>query len=204
MIITVTNFCENIGKTSLVVFLSNYLIQLNKFQNVFVIDCGMDNLVSSIYHKEKENISKNIRLDVVTESNRELLINDIVLSNLNKSSDLYIVDLKANFEKEMLSLLKNSNFLIVPFANFSEVLKSTIEFGKLTKSFFDTEVFFLENFYDPKRKPDNNLRMELNQYGTIIEDEISKIANFKISFVNLNDQFRFKRTFDKLSYSLFD
>lgn len=204
MIITVTNYCENIGKSTIVVFLSNYFLTTKKFKNIFIIDCGKHNTISSIFKKEEVNITSNIKVDVLTDANKNIVLNEIVLSNLQASEDLYIVDLKADFEKDFVKIIKWSNSIIVPFANYSNILDSTISMGKLSSSIDVCNVFFIENFFNKKSSTNGIQKKDLSNYGFLIDEAIPNITNFKTSFLNMNDQFRFRKVFDALSYSLFD
>lgn len=205
MILTVTNFCQNIGKSILTIYLSKYFLKQRNFDNIYIIDNGKNFLVESIFNAEKDRINLNIFLDSVSNDKINILNNVEILSRLKRQNTLYIVDLKADFNLEMTNLLQHSNAIICPFAYYDNVLESTIEFGKFLEKIYTGDVYFLNNFFDNNISCNQKLIDTLPEFGSIIESPIFYTNNLKRSFLSVyNDELVFRKAFEELSFSLFD
>ncbi|MCT2409984.1 hypothetical protein NZD88_20710 [Chryseobacterium antibioticum] len=205
MILTVTNFCQNIGKSTLVIYLSKYFLKHRNFDEVYIIDNGSDLLLENLFHSEKEKINLNILMDSVSDEKINILNNIMILSKLKEQKTLYLVDLRADFKGDMVNLIKHSNAIISPFAYYDNILSSTIEFGKFLENFYDGNVYFLNNFFDKNISCDQNLIYTLSSFGSIIESPIFFTNNLKRSFLSVyNDELVFRKAFEELSFSLFD
>lgn len=207
MIITIANWCHKIGKSTISVFYSDYLLQNNIIENAFLIDATDDNFIYDLFVSEKNKIEKNVYVDFVNDDNINLLQNENILFELSESNNIYIVDLKSNFDKNYFQLIKYSNFILVPFANYEDVLNSTYKFSEfLNDKLIDdfTKLLFIENFSLENNFKQFETREELNSFGEILDEKICMYENLKLSFLPVqNDTIAFKDCFSEITQIIF-
>ena len=204
MIISVTNFCQNIGKSTIVIYLAKYLIKQNYFNEINIIDGSDDQLLMTKFKSEESSIPEKIYVDVITKDNIAFISNLEILLKLKEQNKLYIVDLKPDFEFSMLNLLKYSDAIISPFASDDQIIQSSIEFGKLM-NLINVRVHFVNNFYTQTVIYDKTLVNELMRYGNVVDSPISFTKNVNQSFLTVfNDELIFKKAFEQLSISIFN
>lgn len=202
MIITISNFCQNIGKTTISLFLSHYLLKHKITEKVFIIDEDKNNELSQLFVSEEMSKEGNLICHKFDDEISILFKNEVVLSEMDEDKSIYIVDLKSTFDKNFIPLLQYSTFVISPFSNFPSVINSTIKFGELINKICDlnSNLVFIENFGDRDGYLSEEIHNELSEYGMIIDAKILYDKNFSMTFRNENGNgIQFKAVFDEFS-----
>lgn len=202
MIITISNFCQNIGKTTISLFLSHYLLKHKITEKVFVIDEDKNNELSQLFVSEEMSKEGNLICHKFDDEISILFRNEVVLSEMDEDKSIYIVDLKSTFDKNFIPLLQYSTFVISPFSNYPSVINSTKKFGELINKICDlnSNLVFIENFGDRDGYLSEEIQNDLSEYGTIIDAKILYDKNFFMTFRNENGNgIQFKAVFDEFS-----
>lgn len=206
MIVTVTNRCENIGKSTLTLLLANYLISFKNYEKVFIVDAGKDNTLLNLY--EKENSNTKIVVDSVTEHNIDILHSEKLISDMADSKNIYIVDLKADFDYKLLNILRYSKCILIPYVSFnSDIINSTKLFAEsLTKVLeSQNDLLFIDNFFSHENKPLSDEVDELKDSGLLINNPLRNNQNLKLSYNTVfNDMLVFKTAIEEITLHLLD
>lgn len=202
MIITISNFCQNIGKTTISLFLGHYLLKNKITEKVFIIDEDKSNELSQLFVSEEISKEGNLICHKFDDEISILFKNEVVLSEMDEDKSIYIVDLKSTFDKNFIPLLQYSTFVLSPFSNFPSVINSTKKFGELISKICDlnSNLVFIENFGDRDGFLSEETVNDLSEYGVIIDAKILYNKNFFLTFGNENGNgIQFKAVFDEFS-----
>lgn len=205
MIICVTNFCTQIGKTTISLFLAKHLIKFGWKEKVIILDLDKERKLSNLFYEEKCDKNSQLICEKI-EDNSKFLLDEFLLSEMEESKQLFLVDLKSDLDKTFLPILKYSNIIISPFSNYHKVLDSTLRFSELVNKISDKEkVYFVENFSNNSKPLLMEDKERLNENGVLIESKINFDDKFTLTFQDIpSNGVAFKKSFDEICNPIFN
>lgn len=209
MIITFGTQKGGVGKTTLAIAFANY-VSLHTGKKVNVIDYDFQ---KSFHQKwrDDELLPGDYLYQVVllSEEDEKDLETPETMQSLKESEDIFLFDIAGNIEKKYTSVLKHSDFIIVPFSYSDVTINSTMVFINLCKLLkLDAGLCFVRNQIDKNARYINQPEMdiELSKHGTLLQNSVYKrncLQTITTKKLSGEQKLAVKNVFDELIYTIY-
>lgn len=209
MIITFGTQKGGVGKTTLAIAFANY-ISLCTDKKVNVIDYDFQ---KSFYQKWKDDeLLKGeylYRVALLNEEDEKDLENPETIKAMKTSNEIFLFDIAGNIQKKYSSVLKHSDYIIVPFSYSDVTINSTMVFINLCKLLeLKAGMYFVRNQIDKNAKYINQPEMdiELSKHGTLLENSVYKrncLQTITTKKLSGEQKLAIKNVFDELIYNIY-
>lgn len=176
MIISIANQKGGVGKTTLAITFSNFLIENEK--ELLVVDFDFQSSFFSLWNEEKELYENEANYEVIQKDLSEA--KSVVKSLENVVDSIVLLDLPGKLDDDNLIPLFNiTDLLIIPFSYDKISVESTLFFIQLVRHIKpDIELIFIPNRVktNVKYKTKSQVDITLKKYGTVtdvIPDRVS-------------------------------
>ena len=209
MIITFGTQKGGVGKTTLAIAFANY-ISLFTDKKINVIDYDFQKSFHQKW-KDDELITGEYLYKVVllSEEDEKDFENPQTMQSLKDSDEIFLVDIAGNIEKKYSSVLKHSDFIIVPFSYSDVTINSTMVFINLCKLLKLTSgLYFVRNQIDKNARYINQPEMdiELSKHGTLLQNSVYKrncLQTITTKKLSGEQKLAVKNVFDELIYNIY-
>jgi len=209
MIITFGTQKGGVGKTTLAIAFANY-ISLFTDKKINVIDYDFQKSFHQKW-KDDELITGEYLYKVVllSEEDEKDFENPQTMQSLKDSDEIFLFDIAGNIEKKYSSVLKHSDFIIVPFSYSDVTINSTMVFINLCKLLKLTSgLYFVRNQIDKNARYINQPEMdiELSKHGTLLQNSVYKrncLQTITTKKLSGEQKLAVKNVFDELIYNIY-
>jgi chromosome partitioning protein len=209
MIITFGTQKGGVGKTTLAIAFANY-ISLYTDKKIYVIDYDYQ---KSFYQKwgDDKEISGDYLYEVtiLNKEDEKDFENPEVMNAMKISREIYLIDIPGNIDKKYTSVLRYSDYIIIPFSYSDITVNSTMVFINLCGLFkLSAKLFFIRNHVDKLGKYRNQIDMdiELSKHGSLMGNSVYKrncLQTITTKGLSKEQLLAVKNVFDELIYNIY-
>lgn len=209
MIITFGTQKGGVGKTTLAIAFANY-ISLCTDKKVNVIDYDFQ---KSFYQKWSDDANEPgeylYKVELLNAEDEKDLESPEAMQVLKDSSEIFLIDIAGNIEKKYVSVLRYSDFIIVPFSYSDVTVNSTMVFINLCQLLKLTAgLYFVRNHVDKNAKYRNQTEMdiELSKHGELIGNSVYKrncLQTISTKGLSKEQLLAVKNVFDEIMYNIY-